>query len=60
LPDRLGHYRIIIIIIITIITIIIITIIIIIIIMGRRGMHIGHWRESQKERDNWEDQEVGG
>jgi hypothetical protein len=23
-------------------------------------MHIGYWWESQKERDNWEDQDVGG
>jgi hypothetical protein len=22
--------------------------------------HIGYWRESQKERDHWEDQDVGG
>jgi hypothetical protein len=28
--------------------------------MGRRGMHIGYWWESQKERDHWEDQDVGG
>jgi hypothetical protein len=27
--------------------------------MGRRGMHIGFWRESQKERDHLEDLEVG-
>jgi hypothetical protein len=27
---------------------------------GRRGMHIGYWWESQKERDHWEDQEVDG
>jgi hypothetical protein len=23
-------------------------------------MHIGHWLEIQKERDHWEDQDVGG
>jgi hypothetical protein len=23
-------------------------------------MHIGYWRESQKGRDHWEDQDVGG
>jgi hypothetical protein len=23
-------------------------------------MHIGHWRESHKERDHWEDQDVVG
>jgi hypothetical protein len=28
--------------------------------LRRRGMHIGYWRESQKERDHWEDQDVGG
>jgi hypothetical protein len=28
--------------------------------MGRRGMHIGYWWESQKERDHYEDQDVGG
>jgi hypothetical protein len=28
--------------------------------MGRRGMHIEYWWESQKERDHWEDQDVGG
>jgi hypothetical protein len=26
---------------------------------GRRGMHVGYWWESQKERDHWEDQNVG-
>jgi hypothetical protein len=28
--------------------------------MGRRGMLIDYWWESQKERDHWEDQDVGG
>jgi hypothetical protein len=28
--------------------------------MGRRGIRIGYWWESQKERDHWEDQDVGG
>jgi hypothetical protein len=28
--------------------------------MGRIGMHIGYWWESQKERDHLEDQDVGG
>jgi hypothetical protein len=28
--------------------------------MGRRGTNIGYWRESQKEKDHWEDQDVGG
>jgi hypothetical protein len=27
---------------------------------GRRGMLIGYWWESQKERDHWEDQDVNG
>jgi hypothetical protein len=27
--------------------------------MGRRGMHMGYWREIQKEIDHWEDQDVG-
>jgi hypothetical protein len=28
--------------------------------MGRRGMHVGFWWESQKERDHYEDLDVGG
>jgi hypothetical protein len=28
--------------------------------MGLRSMHVGHWWESQKERDHQEDQDVGG
>jgi hypothetical protein len=28
--------------------------------MGRGGMHIGYWWESQNERDHLEDQEVDG
>jgi hypothetical protein len=28
--------------------------------MGRREMHIEYWWESQKKRDHWEDQGVGG
>jgi hypothetical protein len=28
--------------------------------MGRRGTHLGYWWESQKERDYWEDKDVGG
>jgi hypothetical protein len=28
--------------------------------MGRRGTHVGYWREIQKGRDHWEDQDVGG
>jgi hypothetical protein len=27
--------------------------------MGSRGMHIGYWWARQKERDHWEDQDVG-
>jgi hypothetical protein len=28
--------------------------------MGRRGMHIVYWWKSQKEKDHWEDEVVGG
>jgi hypothetical protein len=28
--------------------------------MGRKGMHIGYWWESQKERDHREDRDVCG
>jgi hypothetical protein len=28
--------------------------------MGRGGIHTGYWWEIQKERDHWEDQDVGG
>jgi hypothetical protein len=28
--------------------------------MGKRGIHIGCWRESQREIDHLEDQDVGG
>jgi hypothetical protein len=28
--------------------------------MRRREMHVGYWGENQKERDHWEDREVGG
>jgi hypothetical protein len=27
---------------------------------GWRKLHIGYWWESQKQRDHWEDQDVGG
>jgi hypothetical protein len=27
--------------------------------MGEREMHLGYWLESQKERDHYEDQDVG-
>jgi hypothetical protein len=28
--------------------------------MGRRGMHIYYWCESQKETDQWDNEDVGG
>jgi hypothetical protein len=28
--------------------------------MGRRITHICCWWESQKERDHWEDEDIGG
>jgi hypothetical protein len=28
--------------------------------MGRRGIDIGYWWETWKERDHWEDLDVGG
>jgi hypothetical protein len=28
--------------------------------MGRRGMRIGYWWENQKQREHYEDQDVGG
>jgi hypothetical protein len=28
--------------------------------MGRRGMHIGYWWESQKEREHYDDLDVWG
>jgi hypothetical protein len=28
--------------------------------MGLRGLHIGYWWESQKERDHWEERDVCG
>jgi hypothetical protein len=29
-------------------------------IRSNGGMHIGHWWESRKEGNHWEDQDVGG
>jgi hypothetical protein len=28
--------------------------------VGKRGIHIGYWWEIQKERDHWEDEDIGG
>jgi hypothetical protein len=28
--------------------------------MGRKAIHIEYWWGSQKDRDHWEDQDVGG
>jgi hypothetical protein len=28
--------------------------------MRKRGIHIGYWWESQKERNYWEDRDVAG
>jgi hypothetical protein len=28
--------------------------------MGEKRNAIGYWWESQKERDHWEDQDIGG
>jgi hypothetical protein len=28
--------------------------------MGKQGMHMGYWWESQIERDHWEVQDTGG
>jgi hypothetical protein len=28
--------------------------------MGSRGTHMGYWRENQKEKDHWEERDVGG
>jgi hypothetical protein len=28
--------------------------------MGRRGMHVEYWWESQKERNHWKEEGVGG
>jgi hypothetical protein len=27
---------------------------------GKRNVYIGYWLESQKERDHYEDQDIGG
>jgi hypothetical protein len=27
--------------------------------MGTRAVHVSYWLECQKERDNWEDRDVG-